>query len=170
MKQVKSRHCASSACRHGIAHTVSSSSHYRSVTPVEENIHWIFSTERRTGPHSRFRVGAVLLTKSGHLITGANVENVAYPTGTCAERVALSTAVTSAQAKEFKAVAVATDKTDRDDGTLFGYCGPCGNCRQALREFCGVSAIPVESDNLRRHGLAQYSFTILAQEPNLALS
>lgn len=82
----------------------------------------------------------MLLTKSGHLISGANVENVAFPTGTCAERVALGTAITSAQCKQgdFKAVGVATDLVGQDDGSSAGYCSPCGNCRQALREFCDV--------------------------------
>ncbi|GIC92564.1 cytidine deaminase [Aspergillus udagawae] len=46
-------------------------------------------------PYSKFRVGACVLTKTGEYITGANVENVAYPVGTCAERVAFGTAVVS---------------------------------------------------------------------------
>ncbi|EKV11575.1 Cytidine deaminase, putative [Penicillium digitatum PHI26] len=44
-------------------------------------------------PYSKFRVGACILTTSGELISGANVENAAYPVGTCAERVAIGTAV-----------------------------------------------------------------------------
>jgi cytidine deaminase len=47
------------------------------------------------GPYSKFRVGACVLTKTGEYIAGANVENVAYPVGTCAERVAFGTAVVS---------------------------------------------------------------------------
>ena len=98
-------------------------------------------TQNCIGPYSNFHVGAALLTKSGHVITGANVENVAFPTTTCAERVALGTAIASAQCKsgDFKAIGVATYQTGKDDGTTTGYCGPCGNCRQALREFCDVS-------------------------------
>lgn len=45
------------------------------------------------GPYSKFRVGACVLTASGEFVVGANVENVAYPVGTCAERVALGTAI-----------------------------------------------------------------------------
>lgn len=45
------------------------------------------------GPYSKFRVGACILTTSGEFISGANVENAAYPVGTCAERVAIGTAV-----------------------------------------------------------------------------
>lgn len=44
-------------------------------------------------PYSKFRVGACILTASGEFVVGANVENVAYPVGTCAERVAFGTAV-----------------------------------------------------------------------------
>jgi hypothetical protein len=47
------------------------------------------------GPYSKFRVGACLLTKTGEFIAGANVENAAYPVGSCAERVAFGTAVVS---------------------------------------------------------------------------
>lgn len=45
------------------------------------------------GPYSQFRVGACILTASGEFVVGANVENVSYPVGTCAERVALGTAI-----------------------------------------------------------------------------
>lgn len=49
----------------------------------------------RTGPYSKFRVGACILTHSGEYIVGANVENASYPVGTCAERVAFGTAIVS---------------------------------------------------------------------------
>lgn len=45
------------------------------------------------GPYSKFRVGAAVLTRTGECIPGANVENAAYPVGTCAERIALGTAI-----------------------------------------------------------------------------
>lgn len=72
-------------------------------------------------PYSHFRVGAVLLTKLGAFIPGANVENAAYPVGTCAERVAFGRAVTDGH-RDFKAVAVATD--------ISPPASPCGMCRQ----------------------------------------
>lgn len=72
-------------------------------------------------PYSKFRVGAVLLTNLGAYITGANVENAAYPVGTCAERVAFGKAVTEGH-RDFKAVAVATD--------ISPPASPCGMCRQ----------------------------------------
>ncbi|KAF2088122.1 cytidine deaminase [Saccharata proteae CBS 121410] len=83
--------------------------------------------EKAYCPYSLFRVGCALLTTTGPIITGANVENAAYPVGTCAERVAMGTAVIAGH-RSFKAVAVATDLDDQ-------FCSPCGMCRQFLREF-----------------------------------
>lgn len=50
-----------------------------------------------TGPYSKFRVGACILTESGEFVQGANVENASYPVGTCAERVAFGNAIVSCQ-------------------------------------------------------------------------
>lgn len=72
-------------------------------------------------PYSNFRVGAALLTRHGAFVPGANVENAAYPVGTCAERVALGRAVTDGH-RDFKAIAVATD--------ISPPASPCGMCRQ----------------------------------------
>jgi cytidine deaminase len=65
-----------------------------------------------------------LLSKSGKIFTGVNVENAAYPDSICAERSAIFSAV-SAGEREFEAIAVVT----RNGGT------PCGSCRQVLSEF-----------------------------------
>jgi len=85
-------------------------------------------------PYSRFRVGATILTHSGEYISGANVENAAYPVGTCAERVAFGKAVTDMaggyRKGVFKALAVATD--------ISPPASPCGMCRQFIREFCDL--------------------------------
>lgn len=75
-------------------------------------------------PYSRYRVGAALLTRSGRVFTGANVENASYGLSVCAERVAAFKAATEDE-REFEAIAVATD-----NGVL-----PCGACRQVLAEF-----------------------------------
>ncbi|KAJ5131682.1 Cytidine deaminase [Penicillium atrosanguineum] len=77
-------------------------------------------------PYSKFHVGACILTASGEFVVGANVENAAYPVGTCAERVAFGTAIVAGH-KEFKALAVATD--------IRPAASPCGMCRQFIREF-----------------------------------
>lgn len=75
-------------------------------------------------PYSHYDVGAAILTSSGRIIEGANIENAVYPLGLCAERVAAFKAVFEGE-KHFDAIAVVT----RNGGT------PCGACRQVLREF-----------------------------------
>ncbi|KAF1346667.1 cytidine deaminase-like protein [Delphinella strobiligena] len=86
-------------------------------------------------PYSKFNVGAALLTRGGEIVKGANVENAAYPVGTCAERVALGTAVVQGMRRgDFKALAVATN--------ISPPASPCGMCRQFIREFC-ESHMPV---------------------------
>lgn len=75
-------------------------------------------------PYSKYYVGAALLTKSGKIYTGCNIENASYGLCNCAERTALFKAVSEGE-KEFEAIAVVT----RDGGM------PCGACRQVLNEF-----------------------------------
>jgi cytidine deaminase len=75
-------------------------------------------------PYSGYTVGAALLSKSGKVYTGSNVENAVYPLCTCAERTAVVKAVSEGE-KEFQALAVATQNGG----------APCGSCRQVLREF-----------------------------------
>lgn len=75
-------------------------------------------------PYSKYQVGAALLTTSGHYFDGVNVENAAYPTTICAERVAIFKAVSEGE-RQFIALAVATG----NGGT------PCGSCRQVMAEF-----------------------------------
>lgn len=81
-------------------------------------------------PYSHFHVGAALLTASGEIHAGCNVENASYPVSLCAERGALSTAV-AAGLKPGGLVAVVV-VTEADQLTP-----PCGACRQALVEFAG---------------------------------
>lgn len=84
----------------------------------------IEARELAYAPYSNYRVGAALLARSGKIYTGVNVENAAYPTGICAERVAVFKAVSEGQ-REFIALAVVTG----NGGT------PCGACRQVMAEF-----------------------------------
>ncbi|KXT04634.1 hypothetical protein AC578_2097 [Pseudocercospora eumusae] len=81
-------------------------------------------------PYSHFRVGCAVLLANGDVVQGANVENAAYPVGTCAERVALGTAV-GAKKGDFRALAVSTD--------ISPPASPCGMCRQFIREFCELN-------------------------------
>src|SRR5947207_4778884 len=82
--------------------------------------------ESAVAPYSKFHVGAALLTKSGEIITGANVESASYGLTCCAERVALFTALTRGK-RNFTAIAVVA----RAKGGPM----PCGACRQLLAEY-----------------------------------
>ncbi|UUI42226.1 cytidine deaminase [Oceanobacillus oncorhynchi] len=77
-------------------------------------------------PYSEFPVGAALLTSSGKIYTGCNIENAAYPSTCCAERVAIFKAISDGET-EFTEMAVAAD-TKRP-------VPPCGTCRQVMSEF-----------------------------------
>ena len=75
-------------------------------------------------PYSKYPVGAALLTESGRIYEGVNVENAAFPVTNCAERTAIFTAVTNGE-KDFQAIAIVTE-----NGGM-----PCGACRQVMAEF-----------------------------------
>jgi cytidine deaminase len=85
-------------------------------------------------PYSKYAVGAALLSSTGRIYGGANVENAAYPTGMCAERTALFHAVSEGE-REFAAIAVVTENAG----------SPCGACRQALSEF-GLGTVVLLAD------------------------
>jgi homotetrameric cytidine deaminase len=79
-------------------------------------------------PYSNFKVGAAVRAASGAVYSGANVENVAFPQGQCAEASAIGALVAAGEAA-ITAVAVVAEKVER--------CPPCGGCRQRLAEFGG---------------------------------
>lgn len=83
-------------------------------------------------PYSGYRVGAALLTKSGKVYTGCNIENASYSPTICAERTAIFKAVSEGE-REFLKIAVAGGK----NGEITGEFPPCGVCRQVMAEFCG---------------------------------
>lgn len=77
-------------------------------------------------PYSKFAVGAALLTESGEIFVGCNVENSSFGATICAERVAVTSAVAKGHQK-FKAIAVISSSEK--------LCTPCGICRQVISEF-----------------------------------
>ena len=83
-------------------------------------------------PYSGFFVGAALLTKSGKVYTGCNIENAAFSPTNCAERSAFVKAVSEGE-RDFAAIAVVGGK----GGEITNLCSPCGVCRQVMQEFCG---------------------------------
>lgn len=89
-------------------------------------------------PYSNYRVGAALLTASGRIYDGVNVENAAFPITICAERVAVFKAVSEGE-RRFSAIAVVTSNGG----------SPCGSCRQALAEF-GLDTVVIIADDQGR--------------------
>lgn len=87
------------------------------------------AAEGAYAPYSGFHVGAVVIGDGGAVFTGANVENAAYPSSTCAEANAIATAV-SAGVRDIEVVAVACVDAEDVEGAY-----PCGRCRQIMSEF-----------------------------------
>lgn len=83
-------------------------------------------------PYSHYAVGAAVLTKTGKIYAGCNIENAAYPSGLCAERVAVFKAVSEGE-RELTALAVVTANLG----------SPCGACRQVFSEFAADDAVIV---------------------------
>lgn len=89
-------------------------------------------------PYSNFKVGAALLTKSGKIYTGCNIENASYTPTNCAERTAFFKAV-SEGVRDFQAICIVGGK----DGKLTEYIAPCGVCRQVMMEFCNPKTFQI---------------------------
>ncbi|MHB8193353.1 MAG: cytidine deaminase [Bellilinea sp.] len=98
----------------------------------------IQARSRAYAPYSNYQVGAAVLTKSGKVFTGANIENAAYPTTMCAERVAIFKAVSEGET-DFSAIAVVTSNAGMS----------CGGCRQVMAEF-GLDTLVLVADNQGR--------------------
>jgi len=96
----------------------------KAALAVRENAH---------APYSNFKVGAALRSQSGAVFVGCNVENVAYPEGTCAEAGAIAAMVAAGETQIIEAYVVAGSPTPVT---------PCGGCRQKLAEFASAD-VPV---------------------------
>ena len=103
--------------------------------------------QRAVAPYSKFKVGAALLTKSGQIITGANVESASFGLTCCAERVALFTALTGGK-RNFMAIAIVA----RAPGGPM----PCGACRQLLAEYAPNAKVWV-ADSLKLRQVREFS-------------
>ncbi len=102
-------------------------------------------------PYSNYPVGAALLTGSGKVYTGCNIENGAYGDTMCAERVALFKAVSEGE-KEFEAIAIV--------GGTEHPAYPCGSCRQVLSEFCDGN-FKIYCRNLNDGPIEEYAFSAI---------
>lgn len=94
--------------------------------------------EKAYAPYSKFKVGAALLAKNGEVFLGCNVENASYGATICAERTAISKAI-SEGVKEFEKIAIVASSGD--------YAAPCGICRQVLYEFLPDGEVILDSDH-----------------------
>ena len=83
-------------------------------------------------PYSHYRVGAALLLENGEIILGTNQENVAYPSGICAERSALFAYGSTQRDLKIKILAIAAKDAQ---GAPAESCSPCGACRQVMVEY-----------------------------------
>lgn len=95
--------------------------------------------EKAYVPYSKFKVGAALLTKSGAIYHGCNIENAAYSLCNCAERTALFSAYAAGE-REFETIVVVADSPRSVP--------PCGACRQVMSELC-PGHMPVTLTNLK---------------------
>lgn len=99
-------------------------------------------------PHSKFKVGAAVLTASGKIFTGCNIENASYGLSNCAERTAIFKAVSEGE-KDLTAIAIVTD--------LPQPASPCGACRQVIYEF-GPDALVIMAnmqDEIKEYSIKQ---------------
>lgn len=87
--------------------------------------------QKAYAPYSNYKVGAALLSQSGKVYSGCNVENAAYGPTNCAERTAFFKAVSEGE-REFSKIALVGGK----DGVVTDLFMPCGVCRQVMAEFC----------------------------------
>ena len=99
-------------------------------------------------PYSNFRVGAALITDSGNIYTGCNIENAAYPATVCAEDVAVFKAISEGETKINKIAVACIDA--KSDTAIF----PCGLSRQRLSEFNTEQVIVVDNN-----GYKEYKFS-----------
>ncbi|MEO9575398.1 MAG: cytidine deaminase [Tateyamaria sp.] len=93
----------------------------------------VSARENAYAPYSKFLVGAAILTPSGAVFSGCNVENVAYPQGTCAEAGAIAAMIAAGEREIAAAYVIAGSPTPVP---------PCGGCRQKLAEFAGAD-VPI---------------------------
>jgi cytidine deaminase len=115
----------------------------------------VAASRRAVAPWSRFPVGAALLTRSGRVVTGANVESASYGLTCCAERVALFKALTDGE-RGFVAVAVVAPAP--------GGPMPCGACRQLLAEYAPRAVVWV-ADSRRPARVREFTVARLLPAP-----
>ncbi len=110
---------------------------YDSVSELPQDIQKLMNKAQQAredayAPYSRFKVGAALTLHSGEIIIGNNQENAAFPSGLCAERVAIFHAGATHPKTNIKVMAITARSLQRE---LTSPIPPCGACRQAIAEY-----------------------------------
>ncbi|MFT5878395.1 MAG: cytidine deaminase [Salibacteraceae bacterium] len=91
-------------------------------------------------PYSGFQVASALKLESGQIVLGSNQENIAYPSGLCAERVAIFSAGTNFKGLQIKAIAITANSAN---GNVSNPITPCGSCRQVMIEIEHTQQEPI---------------------------
>ena len=102
------------------------------------------TAKKAYAPYSNFRVGAALITASGNIYTGCNIENASYPATVCAEDVAVFKAISEGETK-IETLAVAC--IDADEEPIF----PCGVSRQRMSEFGTEDVIVIHKGEAKKY-------------------
>lgn len=118
---------------------------------VDQNLlnHAFNAMQQAYAPYSRFKVGASVLLQSGQVIQGNNQENIAYPSGLCAERVALFYAGAQFPLDPIVKICIVAEGELMPQGALLS---PCGSCRQVMLESEARQAQPIEVLLVQRSG------------------
>ncbi|MBM3916378.1 MAG: cytidine deaminase [Sphingomonadales bacterium] len=111
--------------------------------------HALMAMQQAYAPYSKFKVGASVLLQSGQIVQGNNQENIAYPSGLCAERVALFYAGAQFPLDPVLKICVVAEGDLMPQGALLS---PCGSCRQVMLESEARQAQPIEVLLVQRSG------------------
>ena len=103
------------------------------------------TAQKAYAPYSNFRVGAALITDSGNIYTGCNIENASYPATVCGEDVAIFKAISEGETK-IDTIAVACIDAENDTAIF-----PCGVSRQRMSEFNTENVIVVHNDEIKKY-------------------
>ena len=103
------------------------------------------TAKKAYAPYSNFRVGAALITASGNIYTGCNIENASYPATVCGEDVAIFKAISEGETK-IDTIAVACIDAENDTAIF-----PCGISRQRMSEFNTENVIVVHNDEIKKY-------------------
>lgn len=116
---------------------------YSELSTDEKSLvdHAIGMLNQAYAPYSKFSVGAAVLLENGKVVKGSNQENAAYPSGLCAERVAIFSAGANYPNERIRKVAIVAKSQNASD---FVMASSCGNCRQAMMEYESKQDKPIE--------------------------